>query len=151
MNWLELKIPPPVVALFCAWVIWRFPAIGPVLTEAAREPVAMVLAALGLACDMAAIAGFLRARTTINPMRPTGTSTLVEQGIYRLTRNPMYLGLALLLSAWCIWRGPLLAAMVIAAFVIYITRFQILPEERVLAARFPDSYPGYCSRVRRWL
>lgn len=72
-------------------------------------------------------------------------------GVYRATRNPMYVGLALLLLAWTVYLGAPLALLGVAAFVAYITRFQIVPEERVLAQKFGPEFGAYRSRVRRWL
>jgi len=111
----------------------------------------MLLVIAGLGFDLLGLLAFFGSRTTINPMRPDQASALVTGGIYRLTRNPMYVGMTCLLSAWAVqlaalpaWLGPL-------AFVLYITRFQILPEERALAARFGAEFTDYASRVRRWL
>lgn len=115
-----------------------------------RIPLAAVLAVTGIGFDLAGIVAFRRARTTVNPLRPEKASTLVTDGVYGITRNPMYVGMACLLLAWACWlagawtfAGPVL-------FVAYITRFQIVPEERVLRERFGD-YAAYSSRVRRWL
>lgn len=72
-------------------------------------------------------------------------------GPYRFTRNPMYLGMVLILLAWCLWLGNAAALLALAAFVGYITRFQIVPEERALAGRFGAAYEDYRRRVRRWV
>ncbi|MCO5975848.1 methyltransferase family protein [Ideonella oryzae] len=153
MRWLEHRVPPPLLALLLGWAMHASAAGSPALPwpRAVAWPLMALLVLAGLACDLSGLWRFLRARTTINPLRPQNSSALVTGGIYRLTRNPMYLGLALLLSAWAVhlqtawpWAGPL-------AFVAYITRFQILPEERALRARFGSDYQAYCERVRRWL
>ena len=115
-----------------------------------RTP-AIVLAAAGVALDIAGLAHFLRAKTTINPLNPTAASALVVRGVYRFTRNPMYLGMALLLLAWSIYLGNVAALALLPAFVLYMNRFQIAPEERALEARFGAEYSRYCARVRRWL
>ena len=94
---------------------------------------------------------FRRARTTVNPLRPANSSALVTSGIYRHTRNPMYLGMATLLAAWATWLGTPWALFGIVAFVAWITRFQIIPEERVLANLFGADFAAYRARVRRWI
>ena len=76
---------------------------------------------------------------------------MVRHGIYRFTRNPMYLGQLLQLVAWAFWLENLLAFAVLPAYIAYLTRFQIIPEERILSARFGASYAAYQQRVRRWV
>lgn len=152
MRWLEHKIPPPVVGLvlaLAAWLLspdWSWAQVG-----LERRALAGLLALAGLALDLNGVHAFWRARTTVNPLRPARASSLVIAGAYRVTRNPMYLGMALLIGSLAVLFGtvPALAAPVL--FVAFITRFQIIPEERAMAARFGDAYHAYCQRVRRWL
>ena len=102
MDALELKVPPPLVALVAAlgmWVISRLTSDFEV-DAALRAAVAVVIALIGGAFDVAGIAAFRRVRTTLNPMKPGAASSLVTGGIYRVTRNPMYVGLLFLLVAW---------------------------------------------------
>lgn len=109
------------------------------------------MAIAGVAFDLLGLLAFRAARTTTNPFKPERASALVTGGVYRVTRNPMYVGLALLLSAWAIWLSALLPWAGPVLFVLYITRFQIRPEERVLRDIFGDAYSRYADRVRRWL
>ena len=111
----------------------------------------LLLVALGGAADLAGLLAFRRHRTTVNPLAPQNSSTVVQDGIYRYSRNPMYLGMALLLTAWAVWLAQPACLLVLPLFVAYITRFQILPEERILLARFGAPYQDYLRRVRRWL
>lgn len=153
MKALELKIPPPVVALLLALAMWALAALGPALPwpEGIRRAVALVLALVGASFDFMGLIAFLRRHTTINPLAPRKTTALVTTGVYRFTRNPMYVGLVMFLAAWAVWLGaawPLLGPVV---FVLYITRFQIQPEERVLTTLFGEAYTAYTRRVRRWL
>lgn len=152
MNRLELKIPPPVAALLVAVAMWLARTAAGALSFSLpdRLAIAIVLAVLGIGVAVAGIASFRRAGTTANPTRPEATSALVATGIYRLTRNPMYLGSALVLVGWAVYlsnfvvfAGPLL-------FALYIDRFQIVPEERVLAAKFGAVFDDYRRRTRRW-
>jgi protein-S-isoprenylcysteine O-methyltransferase Ste14 len=150
---LELKVPPVAVALIAAALIWAVDASGaaPAFAFPGQTIVALLLAALGLGVTIAGVAAFNRARTTVNPLRPEEASKLVVRGVYRVTRNPMYLGFLLLLLAWAIFLGNLGAVLVIAVFVVYMNLFQIAPEERALAARFGGEFEEYRRRVRRWL
>jgi protein-S-isoprenylcysteine O-methyltransferase Ste14 len=115
-----------------------------------RLALAMLLVLCGGAVALAGVLAFRRARTTVNPLRPDSASQLVVAGIYRHTRNPMYLGMALWLLAWGLWLDVPPALLGVPAFVLYLNRFQIAPEERALQALFGADFAGYCARVRRW-
>jgi protein-S-isoprenylcysteine O-methyltransferase Ste14 len=150
---LELRIPPPVVGLLLAGAVgvWAWPGHVAPAWDGPRGALTLLLLATGLAFDIAGLLAFHAARTTVNPMAPQRSSALVTGGVYRLTRNPMYVGMVLLLSAWGLWLGALAGVLGPVGFIAYITRFQILPEERLLAARFGGAFADYTARVRRWL
>ncbi len=150
---LELKIPPPVVAALAAVAMWGIAAVAPSIDapEGMRKVAAATIALAGVALDIAGIVSFRRARTTINPMKPGTTSSLVRSGVYRFTRNPMYLGLCFLLVAWAVFLACPWALLGPLAFVLYMNRFQIGPEERALSAMFGEEYSAYEATVRRWL
>ena len=152
MSTLELKVPPPVVALLVALAMWGISRLAPFGGEpSGRIAAAFALAALGATFSVSGALAFQRAKTTKNPMKPQAASSLVTAGVYKITRNPMYLGLALLLLGWAafLWSAWALLGPVI--FVGYISRFQIAPEERVLASLFGSEYSTYKANVRRWL
>jgi protein-S-isoprenylcysteine O-methyltransferase Ste14 len=113
----------------------------------------IALATFGLAVGIlvTAVVGFRKAKTTVDPMHPEAASTIVTSGIYRFTRNPMYLGFLLALIAWAVFLGNFVAALMPLLFVAYMNRFQISPEERTLLARFGAPYESYLRSVRRWL
>jgi len=112
---------------------------------------AVVIAVIGLAIDVAGLVEFRKARTTMNPMRPDAASALVRGGVFRWTRNPMYLGMATVLLGWAIYLAHPLSLLGIPCFVAYLNRFQIAPEERVLERRFGAQFLAYRESVRRWL
>lgn len=150
---LELKIPPPLVALVVGvamWAVARDAATAP-MSEPSRMAIAAAFALAGATFDISALIAFRRERTTINPLKPQSASSLITSGIYGITRNPMYVGLALFLCAWAVLTGKWVAFIGPPAFIAYITRFQIVPEERVLVTLFGDTYRSYRTRVRRWL
>lgn len=152
-NWLELKIPPPVIAAAAAFAMWGLVRVFPdfQVPYGVRVPVAVIVALAGVALAASGIVAFRRARTTINPHKPGEATALVSSGPYRFTRNPMYAGMLLVLLAWCAFLASPLALLGPAAFVAYITRFQIIPEERALRWSFGDSFIAYRAKVRRWL
>lgn len=150
---LENRIPPPLVFLATAgamaWAATELPPSG------LGGPVAWALgAALLLLAALSgppAVRGFLRAGTTIDPVAIQRAAVLVTGGVYRWTRNPMYLAMAALLGAIAAFLAQPWLLLGPACFMLYITRFQIMPEERVLQARFGADYAAYRARVRRWV
>ena len=153
MKMLELKVPPPAVALAAALAMWLATSASGALnlTLPNRLAIANTLAVLGIAISMDGFFSFQRAGTTVNPTRPHATSSLVEGGVYRYTRNPMYLGLLLVLAGWAAYLSNAVALAGLVVFVLYINRFQIGPEERVLAAKFGTAFDDYRRRTRRWI
>ena len=152
MSSLELKVPPPVVALLVALAMWGLAHLLP-LGEGPtfRVPLAIAVAVLGIAFSVAGALAFRRAKTTKNPMKPQTASALVVVGVYKLTRNPMYLGLLLVLLGWALFLWSAWSLLGPLVFALYISRFQIGPEERVLATLFGSEYSAYKAKVRRWL
>jgi protein-S-isoprenylcysteine O-methyltransferase Ste14 len=153
MQALELKIPPPAVAVLVAGAMWGISLVAPSLEVPAfiRVAAAITLALAGVAVSLAGVISFRRAGTTTNPMKPETASAFICSGIYKATRNPMYVGLLLVLVAWAIFLSTAWALLGPLALVLYLNRFQIAPEERVLSALFGTDYTAYKSRVRRWL
>jgi len=147
---LENRIPPPIVAACIAAAMLSLAWVVPALDFPVPSVLAFPVAGVGALLDAIALVHFLRRRTTVNPLKPESASALVTGGIYRLTRNPMYLGLATLLLAWAIYLGNLAALAGVPLFILYMNRFQIAPEERALEARFGAEYIAYRARVRRW-
>jgi len=153
MRALELKIPPPAVALLIAAAMWFGARVGPLLELPllVRTAAFIAIGVLGGATAFAGDMEFRRVKTTINPFKPENTTALVTSGVYRFTRNPMYFGLTLIVLGWAAFLCSAWALAGPIFFVLYINRFQIEPEERILSAKFGAAYSDYVSRVRRWL
>ena len=135
----------------CALLMWlvAFPALE--FTLPLRELIAAAFFVAGLIVGVSAVLGFRRAKTTLNPLAPEQASALVVRGIFRWTRNPMYLAMLLVLIAWACVVSNLAALAILPLFVAYLNRFQIVPEERALQARFGSEFEQYKRTVRRWL
>ena len=153
MSWLELKIPPVAVFAIFAGAMWSLDSHCPfaALSIPWKWPLAIFLFVPGLIGGIAGVLTFFKARTTVHPGRPEHASALVTSGIYRFSRNPMYLGLLLMLASWALVLANLLAILLLAAFVAYMNRFQIRPEERFLRDKFGAQFDAYTRAVRRWL
>lgn len=153
MKALELRVPPLLLVVIAAGAMWGLSRLGVALAihTQLRMLLTGALLMLGIGVCAAGALAFYRARTTLNPLEPQRASALVVSGIYRVSRNPMYLGFALMLLAWAVWLAVPLTLLGVAGFVVYITRFQIVPEERALAARFDGDFDDYRRRVRTWI
>lgn len=153
MHMLDTRIPPPLVALALAATMFA-PARGwPLVSFQVPHAVLWggLVALMGGVVSTAGTVSFQRAKATVNPLHPERESSVVTSGIYRYTRNPMCLGLLLVLVGGFLAQGAVIAAVGPLAFFGYISRFQIAPEERALEATFGDAYAAYRMRVRRWL
>jgi protein-S-isoprenylcysteine O-methyltransferase Ste14 len=153
MRSLRFKIPPVVVVLVTAASMWlssrAVPAFG--FQIPFQGFIAIALAIAGAAISILGVTSFVRAGTTVNPLSPDAASSLVTSGVYRISRNPMYLGFLVLLLAWGVYLSNLPALLLIPLFVVYMNRFQIAPEESALRSRFGPEFASYCNQVRRWL
>lgn len=152
---LALKIPPMVVFALTAVIMWFGGKTVPAGSFSLSPPLLLICLLIpvlaGCLLIARAINVFHRFQTTVDPLNPHRADSLVTQGVYRLTRNPMYLGLALVLLTWGVYLGNLVGIALIAVFVVYIDRFQIVPEEKALASRFGEEYDRYKASVRRWI
>ena len=153
MKSLEVKVPPPAVAAVIAVAMWGTSRLAPSLhvSDTLRLSAAAVMALIGAGFSIAGVTAFRRARTTVNPTTPERASSLVSSGVFRITRNPMYVGLAWILGAWAVFLSSAWALLGLVAFVFYMDHFQIAAEERALAKLFGTEYTSYQARVRRWL
>ncbi len=146
-------LPPPVVLLLVGLGMWLLARLLPGAAVALPGAgwIALIIAT-GALLIMALTAWTLRRHgTTIDPRHPEQSSSLVRDGVFRWSRNPIYLADALLLVAWALYLGNLAAVPLIPLFMVLIQRFQILPEERALEQRFGEDFHAYRRSVRRWL
>ena len=150
---LELKIPPVIVWLALALLMKFAAGVAPRFAFPwLRQPeIAIVLVVVGVLIAVLGVGAFRQARTTVDPRRPKKTSALVTSGIYRVTRNPTYLGMFVVLASWALWLGQLLPLVLPPLFVAILNRWQIAPEERALDRLFGASFAAYRAKVRRWI
>ncbi len=153
MHALELKVPPVAQFLVAAGIMWLLAWLVPAasITFPGQLLAASVVLLVAGLVGMAGVRAFARAETTVNPLRPGNATRLVAHGIYRRSRNPMYLALLLALLAWAVLLGNGLALLGPPVFLLAMNRLQILPEERALAIVFGEEFLAYQRQVRRWL
>jgi len=150
---LETKIPPPVYGLLSAALMWWLNKLFPTFSMPAENlgTLGIMVMLTGFALDLMALKQFTGKHTTVNPLSPGKASTIVVTGLYHYTRNPMYLGLLLVLFGWGLYLSNLVSFIVLPLFVAVLTKMQIQPEERILSDKFGTSYTDYLRQVRRWI
>lgn len=153
MQSLELKVPPLIVVALTALAMWGLSRLFPSATfELPGSGIAsLAMALLGAAIALAGVIAFRNSRTTVDPRTPDAASTVVIGGIYRISRNPMYLGFLFVLTGWGVYLSNATAALLLPAFVAYLNAFQIKPEERILLAKFGPRFAEFMESVRRWV
>lgn len=152
MN-LELKIPPAVVTLIVAAAMWWIDQniTHDWVTFGTHFWFSMIFLGIGGVLGLLGLVEFYRQSTSINPHQPYHASRLVTNGIYNISRNPMYLGLLMILIGYGFYLGNILVLFMIPLFVRYMNRYQIIPEEKVMQEKFGKEFNKYKSEVRRWL
>jgi len=153
MKFLECKIPPAFVFAITAVLMWSVFEYIPEWTYRfeLRRWYFSGLFSIGVLIGIAGVFSFLKHKTTVDPHHPEKASLMIRSGIYQFTRNPMYLGLLVCLTGVAIYLANLLNIFLLIGFVLYMKRFQIIPEERALKQNFGDEYVEYKESVRRWI
>jgi len=149
---MKLKLPPAIIFLVFGGLMYLLAEFLPVgyFDFFGRSYLIKALLFLAVVISCAALIQFYMAKTTTNPKNPSKATFLVTNGIYKYSRNPMYLGLLLILLGWALWLNNAFNVLLAAGFVSYMNTFQIQPEESSLASLFGKEYKHYCIRVRRW-
>jgi protein-S-isoprenylcysteine O-methyltransferase Ste14 len=153
MAGLKLKVPPVaqgIIALFLIWLSSRFWPVYRIEINY-KNAVSLGILLLGTVVGGLGVSAFIRLRTTVDPRYPDKANRLVVIGIYKFSRNPMYLAILLVLTGVAVYLGALSSLLVIFLFIVYINRYQIVPEEQLLVQKFGDNYRQYAERVRRWI
>jgi len=148
---LELRTPPPLLMLIFATAMYVLDLLLPNSQASFHISFAIISLMIGASFALSGIYSFRKVKTTVHPSKPERASSLVTSGVYKITRNPMYLGLFFVLMGWAIILGSIYTFIVPFIFAFYITRFQIMPEERALAGVFGDAFTAYKQKVRRWI
>lgn len=153
MNALELKIPPVVQVVIIAGLMWALAGLLPGLSFAipGSPLVALGIAMTGVVVALLGVLEFRTAGTTVDPRVPEQSASLVVRGVYRVSRNPMYVGFLLMLTGWAVFLGNIASLLLLPVFILYMNRFQIVPEEQYMREKFGEAYAQYQATVRRWL
>ena len=147
---LETKVPPPLITLICILIIYFFEKEF-IFFEDWNIYISGFFLLWGLIIIAFAVFKFAKTKTTVDPTKPSKTSSLVISGIYRITRNPMYLGMLFLIISFTFYKLSLAGAIVIPSFIFYINKYQIEPEEYEMRKKFGENFEDYCKKVDRWI
>ncbi|AHI28059.1 methyltransferase family protein [Marinobacter similis] len=153
MKALELKVPPVVLVAIAVGGMWAVAGLSPALNFAIPGVAGWStgIAAFGVCIAILGVLQFRVAETTVDPRVPNQSTNLVVSGVYRYSRNPMYLGFFLVLCAWGLYLGSVISLLFLPVFILYMNRFQIVPEERFMHEQFGEVYDKFRSEVRRWI
>jgi len=145
------KIPPPIVTLICGIAIYLSKSFFDQFFIYSNNRISLFFLILGLVVFLSAVKSFRRHKTTVNPLEPRQASSLVTSGIFKFSRNPMYLGMLIILLSIS-FKFNLIGGMFTSLFFyIFITKFQILPEEAAMNDLFGDEFINYSKKTRRWI
>lgn len=152
MSKLSLKIPPLVQGVIAILLIWLFDYYMPIYSVDIifQGVVALIMICMGGLIGVFGVIEFIKMRTTVDPRYPKKASRLVVSGMYKYSRNPMYLGILLVLLGTSVYLGSISSFIVTFAFVMYINKYQISPEEQSLTQKFGENYKQYLQQVGRW-
>lgn len=153
MKVLETKIPPLLMVVIFIAIMWLMDSLIPAIEIPSLYATALCVLILitGLMFSILGVLGFRQAQTTVDPTKPEKSSSLVTQGVYQYSRNPMYVGFLCFILAWALFLNNLWLFLFGWLFVPYMNRFQIRVEEDVLLKIFGQEYQEYMNKVRRWL
>ncbi len=149
---MKLRLPPVLVFVIFSMLMYVLSLVLPFgdFEFFGREVLILFLLGMGALVGLISLIQFYIAKTSIDPRTPSKASDLVTNGLYRFSRNPMYLALLMVLLAWGLWLGNAFNTLLAAGFVAYLNKFQIIPEEKVLSDIYGKAYQHYCTQVRRW-
>ena len=145
---LDTKIPPPIVTIIILSIIYLFDVNEYNLNT---DIISIVILFIGIIFIISAVIQFVNRKTTVNPTKPHKTTTLVITGIYKITRNPMYLGMLLIIISFAFYKTSIISLILIPFFIFYINKFQIELEEYEMRKKFGKEYEDYCKKVDRWI
>ena len=148
---IKTKIPPPLVALVHSFLIISTKNTFPKVEIVWGFIIGSISIIFGLIVILSAIILFKKNKTTISPLNPSNATKLIVHGLYNFSRNPMYLGLLLVLSGISIIQNPIGGLLFVSSFISYLNHFQIIPEENAMLDLFKDDFLKYKENVRRWI
>ena len=150
-NGMNNKIPPPIVTLVFGLCIYLSKSFFPEFSFSILSSLSIISFIVGISVLVTAIISFKNHETTVNPISIEKASSLVVTGIFKYSRNPMYLGMSFILLGLTLKYNLIGGLIFTGLFMLFITIFQIKPEETAMEKLFDQEWKDYVSNVRRWL
>ena len=148
---MKKRIPPPLIAMLCVLIIFLSKSIFPSFVFSYKLQLGIFVSTIGFLLLIVSIKSFIDNKTTINPLNLKKSTYLVTSGVFRFSRNPMYLGMLLFLLGTAIILNIIGGLIISILFIFYMNYFQIIPEEKALQNLFGKNYRNYRKTVRRWI
>ena len=148
---MKTTIPPPIVTLICGLAIYYSRSLFSFEFPIYTNELSLLCLLIGVLLLFLAARLFRKHQTTVNPLKPEAASDLVTSGVFSLSRNPMYLGMLLILIALSMKFNPMGGILICSLFIGFITKFQIIPEETAMEKLFNNDYKAYRTKTRRWI
>ena len=148
---MKKRIPPPLIAMLCVLIIFLSKSIFPSFVFSYKLQLGIFVITIGFLLLIISIKSFIDNKTTINPLNLKKSTYLVTSGVFRFSRNPMYLGMLLFLLGTAIILNIIGGLIISILFIFYMNFFQIIPEEKALENLFGKNYKNYRKTVRRWI
>ena len=145
------KIPPPIVTFAFGLMIYFSRNIFPDINNIIFYVLSLFFIILGPSVLISAVRSFKAEQTTINPININNASSLVISGVFKYSRNPMYLGMVFILLALSFGFNLVGGILFTSIFIVYITKFQIIPEEAAMKRIFGEDFNRYKNETRRWI
>lgn len=146
-----MKVPPLALLAICTAIAAVFANYIPIMRFTVPSWLVLLELIAGFVFLAPAVFSFVKHKTTVSPLSTSEATTLVTSGIFSITRNPMYVGMLLILVAIVLWFGAISGLVAVPLFFLVIDRFQIRVEENHLFEKFGKAYRDYAQRVPRWL
>ena len=148
---MKNKIPPPIVTFFFGLCIYFLQEYFPEFNLEFLTILSYIFYFAGLTILVLAVRLFKKQNTTVNPIKIENASSLVTSGIFKYSRNPMYFGMIMILFGLALMFNLIGGILFTLLFAIYITKYQIRPEEEVMERLFGEDFLKYKNSVRMWL
>ena len=148
---MNTKIPPPIVTLIFGLCIYFSGPYFPEYIFSMANFLSGLILFVGVSILIVSAASFRKHQTTINPLKPEQATSLVISGVFSFSRNPMYLGMVFILISISVKFNLLGGLLITLLFALFITKFQIIPEEAAMNKLFPKEFASYKKNTRRWI
>jgi len=146
-----IKIPPPLIVLTIIISIYFSSKRIDLINIPFQLEISFFMLSLGILIFINPVLKFIKSKTTINPIQFEETNKLVTSGIFKYSRNPMYLGMLMIIISTSIFYLNIYSMLTPFLFIFWINKFQIKREEAFLAEKFGKEYLSYKNKTRRWI